>query len=110
MSKYNKYKSKKRDKKTTFSNILPTPVLLVLLGIVLVGGALFAARKAGQPSTAKVPIEVSGSPSLKVNKDKVDLGDVKLGQVVTVNFTLANVGDQTLRFNEKPYVEVVEGC
>ncbi len=104
-----KYKSK-RQKKTSFQDILPTPVLLVLGGMVLVGVALFALWKAGQPASSQVPIEVSGAPSLKVDQDEVDLGDVPLGKTVTVSFQLANVGDQPLRFNAKPTVEVVEGC
>lgn len=31
-------------------------------------------------------------------------------QPVSVMFEVANTGDQPLRFKEKPYVEVVEGC
>ena len=53
---------------------------------------------------------MNGAPSLKVDQDKVDLGDVPLGKTVTVSFQLSNVGDQPLRFNQAPYVEVVEGC
>ena len=105
-----KYPSKKSQKKSGIQNMLSMPLLLVLAGIVLVGGALFAVWKAGQPSSPKVAVEVKGSPSLKVDQDKVDLGDVKLGRTVSVSFQLANVGDETLRFSDKPYVEVREGC
>ena len=107
MSKNN---SKRRRKQTSFQGVLPTPVLLVLGGVVLLGVALFALWKSGQPANPQVPIEVSGAPSLKVDQDKVDLGDVPLGKTVTVSFELANVGDQPLRFSAKPTVEVVEGC
>jgi len=84
------------------------PVLLLFGGaLLLVIGAVFAFRKPPEPKAA---IEVSGTPSLKVDKQKVDLGDVKLGQTVDVKFTLVNVGDKTLRFSKAPYIEVVEGC
>ncbi len=58
----------------------------------------------------KAAVEVKGSPSLKVDKENVDLGQVKLGNTVEVAFTLTNVGDQPLKLNEAPYIEVVEGC
>ena len=109
MSKSNT-KSPKSQKKTSIKDVLPTPLLLVLAGTVLIGGALFAVWKAGQPSGIQVPVEVNGSPSLKVDQDKVDLGDVKLGQTVSVSFQLSNVGDKALQFSDKPYVEVLEGC
>ena len=54
-------------------------------------------------------IEVTGAPSLQVDNEKVDLGDVKLNQTVQVSFQLTNVGDETLRFVKQPYIEVVEG-
>lgn len=85
----------------------PWPVLLLMGGLLLVIGAILAFNKSPQPTAA---IEVNGAPSLKVDQQKVDLGNVKLGQTVQVKFTLTNVGDQNLRFSEAPYVEVVEGC
>jgi HYDIN/CFA65/VesB-like, Ig-like domain len=105
-----KYKSKKQRKNTSFKDILPTPLLLVLAGMILAAGALFAVWKSGQPASANVPVEVKGSPSLKVDQDKIDLGNIPLGKTVSVSFQLSNVGDQTLRFSQTPYVEVVEGC
>jgi hypothetical protein len=85
----------------------PWPAILLIAGGLLIVGAIFTFRKPSQPAAA---IEVTGAPSLKVNQDKVDLGNVRLGQTVDVKFQLTNVGDQTLRFSEVPYVEVVEGC
>jgi len=109
MSK-SKYSSKRRKKQRGFSKFLSMPMVLILAGFVVVVGALFALWKSGQPSTPKVPVEVSGSPSLKVDREMVDLGDVPLNETVQVSFQLANVGDKTLRFSDKPFVEVAEGC
>jgi hypothetical protein len=83
---------------------------LVLGGIVLVAVALFALWKSGQPDAPAVPIEVKGQPSLKVDQDRLDFGDVKLGQTVTASFVLTNVGDKNLRITSKPYIQVLEGC
>ena len=105
-----KYKSKKRRNKASFRDILSAPLLIVLAGIVLVAGALFAVWKSGQSSGPQVPVDVNGAPSLKVDQDRVDLGDVPLGKTVSVSFQLSNVGDQPLRFSQTPYVEVAEGC
>lgn len=105
-----KYKSRKRSKQSGFQEILPKPILIILGGILLLAAALFAFWRSQQPATATVPMEVSGQPSLMVDQEVVDLGDVKLGKKVSVSFTLANVGDKTLNFDAQPYVEVVEGC
>jgi hypothetical protein len=63
-----------------------------------------------KPAASLAAIEVKGSPSLKVDQEKIDLGDVKLGKTVEVTFMLTNVGDQPLRFSKAPYIEVAEGC
>ncbi len=81
---------------------------LMLGGVGIVAIALFAILL-GKP-TPKAPIEVNGAPSLKVDKEKIDLGNETLGQNVSATFTLTNVGDQPLRFSEAPYIEVKEGC
>jgi cell division septal protein FtsQ len=84
-------------------------LFLMFGGVVLIGVAflIFRANQNTQPAAA---IEVNGAASLKADKEKVDLGNVQLGQTVQVSFNLTNVGDQTLKFSAAPYVEVVEGC
>ena len=85
------------------------PVWLILGGVALVGVAVLL-FVSSTPSAPKAEVEVTGAPSLKPDKEKVDLGDVKLGQTVNVMFEIANVGDRQLQFLAKPYIEVVEGC
>ena len=86
----------------------PWPLLLLMGGgLVLIIVAVTALNKPPEPKAA---IEVSGSPSLKVDQEKVDLGNVKLGKTVEVSFQLLNVGDEALRFTKAPYIEVLEGC
>ncbi len=83
--------------------------LLIAAGVVLIAFVVIdsASRRPGEPATAP---QVSGAPRLAVDKEKIDLGDVKLGQTVSVSFELTNVGDQALQFTASPYVEVKEGC
>lgn len=102
--------SQRRNKKYTRRSKQRTPWSLLLLiggGLLLVAVAIFAFTRPSQP---KASIEVTGAPSLKVDREVVNLGDVKLGQTVEVSFQLTNVGDQALRFSEAPYIEVKEGC
>ncbi len=80
---------------------------------LLVGGGLLLLALVAVlawPKAPKAQIEVDGAPKLKVDQDKVDLGDVPLGQTVDVSFRLTNIGDQPLRIAQAPFVEVVEGC
>ena len=100
-NKANRY-SKKRHRRNKW-----LPVFLALGGVLLVSLAFLALRKDPAP---KAPIEVIGAPSLIVDQEKVDLGDMKFNQPAQVSFQITNVGDQTLRFTKDPYIEVVEGC
>jgi len=87
---------------------LPWPMFLLLGGgLLLVIGAFFVFNK---PSHSGETVDGSGSPGLTVDKEKVDLGDVQLGQTVQVSFQLTNIGDKTLKLTKAPYVEVLEGC
>ncbi len=86
-----------------------TPLMLSLVGgVVLVGVILYAFF--GNAPAPKAAIEVNGAPRLKVDKEKVELGDRTLGTEVDVSLQVTNIGDQPLRFADKPYVEVVDGC
>ena len=84
-------------------------LLLGLGGVFLIGAAFLVLRGNQNPQTLAA-IEVQGAPSLKSDQEKIDLGNVQLGQTVKVSFRLTNVGNKPLQFSEKPYVEVVEGC
>ncbi|MBI5054021.1 MAG: hypothetical protein HZB52_12275 [Chloroflexi bacterium] len=85
------------------------PLLLSLVGgVIVIGVILFAIF--GNAPAPQAAIEVNGAPRLKVDKEKVELGDRTLGSEVEVSLEVTNVGDQPLRFAETPYVEVVEGC
>jgi hypothetical protein len=99
--------SKKKNTRPGAKRPLWPLVALVGGGLLLVLIAVFAFR---QPSQPKAQIETAGAPGLSVDKEKVDLGDVKLGQFVKVAFEITNVGDQPLEFSKQPYIEVKEGC
>jgi len=72
-----------------------------LAGLILLIGC--AAAPVSKP-------EVTGAPKLKVDKESINLGDRKVGQLVSASFEITNVGDQPLRFTEAPYIEVAAGC
>ncbi len=97
--------TRQHTRKHTRSRSSPFGWLLLAGALVLGTAALLVWR--GSPSAGTT---TSGSPSLKVDQEKVDLGDVRLGQTVSVAFELTNTGEAPLRFREAPYVEVVEGC
>lgn len=101
----NQKKPQKYQKKRRRNNSKWLPILFALGGFLLIGLAFLAFRD--KPGAT---FDDTGTPSLKVDKEKVDLGDVKLNQPVQVSFQLTNAGDGTLRFTKDPYVEVVEGC
>ena len=78
------------------------PWLLVVLGggLLLLAAVLFA-RNGG---------DGGGTPSMSVDQNKIDYGYVKFGENRQFALNITNSGDGNLRFKEKPYVEVLEGC
>lgn len=92
-------------------------VLLLALGglLILVIAALSSATTNAESSRANkatldTAVSVHGKPQLQVDHERIDLGNVKLGQFVKAIFKLSNVGDRPLRFTASPYITVVEGC
>jgi hypothetical protein len=84
------------------------PLWLVLAGI---GLFLFAAWVFSNSSTqTKTSLEVKGAPRLKIDQDKIDHGDVKLGIPIRDTVRVTNTGDQPLLFSETPFIQVKEGC
>ena len=91
-----KNKKYKRQKKKNF------PWYLVALGgiLVVIAGFLFA-RQGG---------DGGGTPSIAVDQEKIDYGYVAFGNNKTFAIKVTNNGTGTLRFKDKPYIEVLEGC
>jgi hypothetical protein len=79
------------------------PWLFVVLGggLLLLAAVLFANRSGG---------DGSGTPSIAVDQQRIDYGDVKFGVNKTFAIKVTNTGSGTLRFKEDPYIEVLEGC
>ena len=80
---------------------------VVIIAASLAALGLFGGAGGTTPRTA---IEVRDAPRLKVDREVVDLGQVRLGNDAYVTFEVSNVGDQPLRFTSPPYVQLVEGC
>ncbi|MDP1713294.1 MAG: hypothetical protein Q8L41_00990 [Anaerolineales bacterium] len=81
-------------------NTFPWP-LVVFGGILLIVAAFFFANQGG---------DSNGTPSIAVDQQKIDYGDVNFGVNKTFAIKITNTGDGTLRFKEEPYIEVLEGC
>lgn len=100
-----RYGTKIKPKASSRRNTLP--LVLTLAGVLVLAAAVWMIFGSGQPKAA---VEVKGAPHLKVEKDAIDHGDVKLGTPIRDEIRVTNTGDQTVRFSEAPYIEVLEGC
>lgn len=104
MAKVNPKKYKKKHAQTRKTRQL----LMIGAGLALVLLGVWAMDLGGLRS--QTMLQVSGTPDLQVDKELVDLGEVKLGTPVEVSFELTNTGEGPLRFTKAPFVEAVEGC
>jgi hypothetical protein len=81
---------------------LPTPLIaLVISGALLIAVAIFFALGGS---------DGGGTPKLVVDQETIDYGDVKFNVEKTFAIKVTNTGDGVLRFKEKPYIQVLEGC
>ncbi len=101
-----RYSTKKKTKPAPKTSLLPLWLALAGLALVLIAGWAILSGSA----QSKASVEVKGAPRLKVEKDTIDHGNLKLGNPVRDDIRVTNVGDQPLRFTEAPYIEVKEGC
>ena len=76
--------------------------LVAIGGVLLILAAFFFANPGGGGG--------GGTPSIAVDRQKIDYGDVKFNVEKTFAIKITNNGDGALRFKEKPYIEVLEGC
>jgi aconitase B len=75
------------------------PWVLLAIGGILIIAAIFISTNQG-----------GGTPSIAVDQQKIDYGDVKFNVEKTFAIKITNTGDGLLCFKEEPYIEVLEGC
>jgi len=76
-------------------------LLLALGGVLIVASIILFGAQGGDDG---------GRPSIAVDQQRIDYGDVKFGVNKSFAIKITNTGDGTLRFKEEPYIEVLEGC
>jgi len=76
--------------------------IFLALGCVLVLVAILLSTRQGGGD--------DGTPSITVDQEQIDYGDVKFDIPKTFAIKVTNTGDSTLRFREEPYIQVMEGC
>ena len=77
-------------------------LLLAIGGVLLVAAIFLFANQGGDDG--------GGTPSISVDQQLIDYGDVKFNVEKTFSIKVTNTGDGILRFTEQPYIEIVEGC
>ena len=77
-------------------------LFLVLGGGLLLFAVILFANRGGADG--------GRTPSISVDQNKIDYGYVKFGENRQFALNVTNTGDGTLKFSEKPYIEVLEGC
>jgi hypothetical protein len=92
---------RRRQKHSRKATRLLVPAIISAGVLLLAAGLFFAVRDAGV---------TAGTAVLTVQPAAIDYGEVRLDTPLTFSITVTNTGDGVLRFEEKPYVEVVEGC
>lgn len=79
------------------------PWLVIALGGILLVLAMFLVAGRGSGNAG-------GTPGVTVDQQNIDYGYVRFGEDRSFRIKVTNNGDGGLRFKEKPYVEVLEGC
>jgi hypothetical protein len=77
-------------------------VLVAFGGILIIAAVVVLAGRGGRDG--------GGTPRISVDQQIIDYGYVKFGENKTFSIKVTNMGDGVLRFKEKPYIEVLEGC
>jgi hypothetical protein len=77
------------------------------LFLIVVGGLLVLVVAA---LLLNNPNRTAAAPQLSVDREVIDFGPVKVGEMVTADFTLTNTGSAPLTFTGPPRVELKQGC
>lgn len=74
---------------------------IIVFGVILVVAAVLLLTRQGDDG---------GTPQIVVDQQQIDYGYVKFGETRAFEISVTNAGDGALRFEKKPYIEILEGC
>ncbi|MEW6402315.1 MAG: hypothetical protein AB1649_10980 [Chloroflexota bacterium] len=92
--------SKKNRKYRNQNKAFPWPLIAVGSVIVLIAAFLLINQNSDR----------GGTPSIAVDQQQIQFGDVKFDTPKTFAIKVTNTGVGVLRFQDAPYIQVVEGC
>lgn len=84
------------------------PMVVAAVGVLVIGGALLLLNQNGTPRGYKPAF--TGGPRVEVAQEVFDYGEVLVNTTIQTDFEIRNVGDQPLKIEGVPVVEVREGC
>jgi hypothetical protein len=74
---------------------------IIVFGVILVVAAILLLTRQGDDG---------GTPQIVVDQQQIDYGYVKFGETRAFEISVTNKGTGALRFKERPYIEILEGC
>ena len=95
---------KEQERRDKLTGLIPFGIIGIV-ALFLIGFVVYGTLKSGGAFD-----NPNGKAQISVDHEKLELGDQKLGSTVRAQFNIKNTGDGTLRFTDKPYIEVLEGC
>ncbi len=93
-----------QERRERLTRLLPFGILS-LIAVVVVGLGIFGALRSSGALE-----DPNAKPQLTVDKEKLDLGDQKLGSTVRAQFNIKNTGTGTLKMQVPGMPTAVEGC
>lgn len=100
--------TRKKGKHTAKKNWLP--LILLATGVLLVFAVILFFTIGNKPEDNSTLANTGAPPSLSVNSEEINFGDVKFNKMVNASFVVTNTGGQPLKFTKQPYIELIEGC
>ncbi len=77
--------------------------IIIFGGVLLIAAVFLLANRSGGGND-------HGMPAIVVGQQRIDYGYVQFGGERSFSIRVTNTGQGVLRFKEKPFIQVMEGC
>ncbi len=77
--------------------------IIIFGGVLLIAAVFLLVNRSGGGND-------HGTPAIVVGQQRIDYGYVQFGGERSFSIRVTNTGQGVLRFEEKPFIQVMEGC